>query len=607
MRTFASRVGLVVLAAAVTPTFALPVPTRMALNMDGTRTTGENVAIALSANGRFALFQASADDMIAGDANGVSDLVLMDRDTGSLDLVTIASDGTQVSTEEIFLGSVSDDGRFVAFGATPDTLDPADTSGNPAVFLRDRLLRTTRRVSVAHAGRFASGRPLISADGRRLLYTMHLGDRPDPARTFIVDLQSGETRNLSISEVDGRPRGTGAAALSADGSKALLVASGLLPGDPDGISQAYVYDWDSRSLVRACTTVAGVQSETDCRASGLSANGRYAVVHTGAGNLGYPPVPGGAPDYHVYLKDLESGVLELIDALPDGSPAARGVFANSSFHVALAAWPSDDGRYVIFHHGDWILDGPHDRWGAYVRDRAAGRTMALFSIIDPIGAGNGRVAGMSRDGQSVLFTGGGFAVANRDRYGGEPLDVFVSSAQNLPVDLHVEQVRPDPASPFRVDTVITNQGSATSIYPRLSLSIEQGLHIKLIDTSAISCATVTWTQGSVSRWHCVVDPIEPGAQRVIRTILYPGGEPAVRLRAAVTANETEAVPDDNQHEIQFAVPTPPPDTTPTEGGGGGAIGFWIAAFALLRRLIREAAIRIPPKSDAFGRLPAYLP
>src|SRR5688500_15050824 len=48
--------------------------------------------------------------------------------------------------------TISADGRFVAFESSASNLAAADTNGRPDVFVRDRELGTTTRVSVATGG-----------------------------------------------------------------------------------------------------------------------------------------------------------------------------------------------------------------------------------------------------------------------------------------------------------------------------------------------------------------------------------------------------------------------------------------------------------------------
>ena len=63
----------------------------------------------------------------------------------------------------------SADGRYAAFASVATNLVPDDTNSTSDIFVRDRKLGTTERVSVSWSGKQANGssfEPCISADGR---------------------------------------------------------------------------------------------------------------------------------------------------------------------------------------------------------------------------------------------------------------------------------------------------------------------------------------------------------------------------------------------------------------------------------------------------------
>src|SRR5213594_4186234 len=63
----------------------------------GGTSEGNDVSLgsALSADGRFVAFDSAATDLVAGDTNGVSDVFVHDRQTGTTERVSVASDGAQ--------------------------------------------------------------------------------------------------------------------------------------------------------------------------------------------------------------------------------------------------------------------------------------------------------------------------------------------------------------------------------------------------------------------------------------------------------------------------------------------------------------------------------
>ena len=72
---------------------------------------------------------------------------MRDRKTGALNEVSVNDKGE--SQNKLASGlSISADGRFIAFGSSADNLVPGDTNETFDVFVRDRLTRTTERVSV---------------------------------------------------------------------------------------------------------------------------------------------------------------------------------------------------------------------------------------------------------------------------------------------------------------------------------------------------------------------------------------------------------------------------------------------------------------------------
>ena len=69
--------------------------------------------------------------------------------------------------------AISADGRFVTFESFATNLVPGDTNGTLDVFIRDRKMRTTRRVSVGPGGLqgdLGSFSPELSADGRLVAF-----------------------------------------------------------------------------------------------------------------------------------------------------------------------------------------------------------------------------------------------------------------------------------------------------------------------------------------------------------------------------------------------------------------------------------------------------
>jgi len=125
----------------------------------------------LSADGRFAVFQSRATNLVAGDTNNVTDVFVRDRQTGQTTRVSTAANGTQGNAVS-YAPSISADGRFVAFlsGATNLVSGVAVNNG---VFVKDRQTGAIVVVS-RNVGGTASGGckyPMITGDGRQVTFS----------------------------------------------------------------------------------------------------------------------------------------------------------------------------------------------------------------------------------------------------------------------------------------------------------------------------------------------------------------------------------------------------------------------------------------------------
>ena len=107
----------------------------------------------ISSDGRWVAFDSAATNLVAGDTNGVSDVFLLDRQTGTLTRVSVSSTGGQGELASL-LPSLSDDGAVVAFASAATLLsaepDPVVCINSPPActrpFLADRVRGTTRRI-----------------------------------------------------------------------------------------------------------------------------------------------------------------------------------------------------------------------------------------------------------------------------------------------------------------------------------------------------------------------------------------------------------------------------------------------------------------------------
>ncbi|MBL7008489.1 MAG: PD40 domain-containing protein [Planctomycetes bacterium] len=126
----------------------------------------------ISLDGRFVAFTSDASDLVAGDTNLAGDVFVRDTLLGTTERVSVATGGGQ-SNALASVPSISGDGRFVAFRSIASNLVANDWNNNEDVFLHDRQTGTTTLVSLSDANVLGAGlstRPSISADGGSIAY-----------------------------------------------------------------------------------------------------------------------------------------------------------------------------------------------------------------------------------------------------------------------------------------------------------------------------------------------------------------------------------------------------------------------------------------------------
>lgn len=129
---------------------------------------GRSLNAAMSADGRFVVFESSASNLAPGDSNGaLSDIFLFDRETGTITLLTADANGSSHSP------SISADGRFIVFESIASNLVANGQTGSH-IYLYDRQFGTTTLVTVGGDG--DSWKPIISADGSWLFFDSQAGN-----------------------------------------------------------------------------------------------------------------------------------------------------------------------------------------------------------------------------------------------------------------------------------------------------------------------------------------------------------------------------------------------------------------------------------------------
>jgi Tol biopolymer transport system component len=436
--------------------FALAAPgdtTRASVDSSGTQGNDRSSHPSISGNGRYVAFASDSSNLVAGDTNGGSDVFVYDRQTGVTTLESVASGGSAGSGSGDS-GSISADGRYVAFVSSSGGLVSGDTNGVDDIFVHDRQTGDTTRVSVDSAGvesNAISYLPNISGDGRFVAFTSEAtnlvsADTNGLEDVFVHDRVTGETIRASIDSSGAESNdGSGPAVISADGQRVAFAsrASNLVPGDTNGVMDIFVHDLQSGATTRVSVSSGGAEANGFSSDPAISGNGRYVAFASHSNNLAGGDTLGF--DY-VYVHDMQTSITTPEWTFTNGEQ----IVGNSSFPAI-----SFDGRYVTFvfdDRGDGIAF-----FDILVRDRQTGATThAAPSTSGGPANDSSFTPDISDDGQVIAFASLASNLVAGDTNGIQ--DVFVhenSDQPGAPTVLSVTRSDTNPTSAGQVSFVVT--------------------------------------------------------------------------------------------------------------------------------------------------------
>ncbi len=385
---------------------------RVSVSGAGEQADAESWADAVSADGRYVLFDSHGSDLVAGDTNGQTDVFVRDRQTGETTRVDVSSDGKQTRILPSHGTSISVDGRYVVFTSEAANLVPGDTNQATDVFVRDRQTGETTRVSVTSSGAQSvgfSGDGVISADGRYVAFDSYARnlvphDTNGGQDVFLRDLKTGKTTRIDVSSYGRQAtRGSqsGGPAISADGRFVAFAsnATNLVTGDTNRVTDIFVRDRKRGRTVRVSVGPRGrqardVRSRNGSTSPSISADGRFVAFVSSATNL-VSNDTNRRPD--VFVRDRSRGRTTRVSVTSSGRQAKL----ESGVPVI-----SPDGRFVAFSSYSALVPGEVAGVGQlFVRDLQAGTiTLASRSSDGEAGDDSSTAAGFSADGRYLLFS-----------------------------------------------------------------------------------------------------------------------------------------------------------------------------------------------------------
>lgn len=307
----------------------------------------------LSGDGRFVAYVSFASNLVDGDSNRAQDVFVRDLQSGTTECVSRAADGS-VGDADSESPSITRDGRFVVFMSWAQNLVAGDGNGYSDIYLWDRVGRTMELVS-ANADRKAGNGPSLGAsvsdDGRWVAFTSYASDLSSGAsglerRSYLLDRSNRRLRRVEDvvgSVPDGfEIRG----ALISPGGQSLAVSAARACGLERSVSQVLVWDMTRGRLDTISKLRGGALGDATSVPVQFSADGSRLLFASSAGNLA---VEAGYPAQQLYVADLSRAGVDALVRSPGGW---RGVGAGvpvggTGVPVAAPAGGANVGTEIV--------------------------------------------------------------------------------------------------------------------------------------------------------------------------------------------------------------------------------------------------------------------
>lgn len=438
----------------------------VSVSSSGEQGTSASSLPSISADGRYVAFSSYSRNLVADDntsqGEGVFVRDLLTGTTTQVNLRGFSGISASVGAGDV---SISADGSCVAFRSSFPFYVGGDTNNLPDVFIHDRDIGRTFRVSVSSAGIEANGssnNPSVSADCRYIAFDS-LASTLVPGGSisngiYIHDRDTGSTTRVSVDSAGAEGNGYSfEPSVSADGRYVAFASSStnLITGDTNGFGDVFVHDRDTGSTTRVSVDSTGtVEGNEQSRRPSISATGRYVAFGTSADNL----VAGdtnGRRDIFIHDRDTGSTTRVSVDSV--------GVEGNSSSqHASVSA----DGRYVAYDSAatNLITGDTNGRHDVFVHDRNTGITRRLS--VDAAGAEGNLSSGdpaISADGRYVTFSSSTRLVPAD--VNGVTDDIFIRAVPNVSITSVVPDMLPIGST---TSVTVTGTDFLTGVIPKIN-------------------------------------------------------------------------------------------------------------------------------------------
>lgn len=299
----------------------------------------------ISANGRFVAFVSQSTNFDPRDTDIYRDIYVHDLQTGATELASVNSFGTKGNQSSVS-PCLSGDGRFLVFSTFASNLDGTDVLLDGDIYIRDLLNGTTELLSLDTSGAKGNGAsdyPSITSDGRFVTFTSNStnldpNDTDNQSDIYLRDRLAGTTELVSVDSSGVKASSSLISAIAADGRFVVFVSdSQLEPTNPNISSDVFVRDLQESTTELVSRSPLGEFGDSTSEKPSISADGRFVVFSSNAGNFGTQDTSTDLSN--IFVRDIASETTTLV------SVGFGGEDANDS---SLFTSISGDGGSIVF-------------------------------------------------------------------------------------------------------------------------------------------------------------------------------------------------------------------------------------------------------------------
>jgi uncharacterized repeat protein (TIGR01451 family) len=517
----------------------------------GVKGTGPSSAPSVSADGTVVAFVSSATNLGPPDPDTLLDVYVKNIETGVVTLASTSDDGTKANGQSLN-PHLSADGNAVAFEGYASNLDPADTDGEPDIYVKNLVTGGLTLASTSDAGAKGTGislDPELSGDGTKVAFTT--ASPLDPADTTSLNdvyVKNVVTGDVVLASTLGFANAA-FAAISADGTTVAFTWG----------ADVYVRNLVTGDVNLVSTTAEGTRANGNSVGASLSADGTKVAFASRATNL-HPADDDNTQD--LYVKDLTTGALTLASVSDAGAKANGENAGVGGFGASL----SGDGTRVAFMSMATNLD-PSDAdvlQDVYVKDLGTGGlVLASTSATGQKGDIDSFSPALTSDGAKVVFSTRSTNLHPADNDPFPRSDVFLKEPAFGPAPTGADLAlfltdSPDPVRPgdeltYAIDVVNNGPDEAESV--EVSADLPAGVPLVSATPSA---GGVCETTGDpiVCRWPTLDARDSVSVDIVVTT---PGDPTTLTSAASVTSATPDRAPANNSDSATTQVRVPVAD------------------------------------------------